>query len=422
MILRLDSRPTFCSTTITVATAALLGLGVVMVFSASASLTGPSIEENLLRNPAMRQAAYTFVAMIALLMVGLCPYESWRIRKGSLIQPSIFLMLITLGLLAVVLVPGIGEERNGARRWLSLGPVVMGLGFQPSEVAKLALTIFLAAFCCRRGEGIRKFWTGFLPAIIVLGSFVGLVGVEDFGTGVLLALVGGCILLGAGVKIWHLILASLPALGGLVYLIVMKPYRLQRLASFLNPEADPQGAGYHQIQSLLTIVSGGWWGRGLGAGIQKYGYLPEGRTDFIFSLICEEMGIVGGIAVLGLFAVLLWQGKRAMDSAETEFGRLLALGATLTIGLQAAMNVAVVTVSIPTKGIGLPLVSAGGTGVIFFSILVGLLVNVARARIPHTREDGRCGSSNTKPGTASPGFSDQYTPVLPLKSSNAEPV
>ncbi|MCG8406646.1 MAG: putative lipid II flippase FtsW [Phycisphaerales bacterium] len=392
-----------------------------MVFSASASLTAPAITERPLQNSSVRQAAYTFVAMVALLMVGLCPYESWRIRGKSLVQPSIFLLLLTIGLLAVVLVPGIGEERNGARRWLSLGPMAMGLGFQPSEVAKLALTVFLAAFCSHWGERMRRFWTGFLPAIVILGIVVGLVGVEDFGTGALLALVGGCVLLGAGARIWHLMLAALPAVGGLVYLIILKPYRLERLVSFLNPEADPQGAGYHQIQSLLTIVSGGWWGRGLGAGIQKYGYLPEGRTDFIFALICEELGIIGGGAVITLFGVLLWQGKRAMDSSTTEFGRLLALGASLTISLQAAMNVAVVTVSIPTKGISLPLVSAGGTGVIFFSILVGLLVNVARARTPATEGDGRCGLSNSRSGTASSEASSQETGVLPLMPSNVRP-
>ena len=160
----------------------------------------------------------------------------------------------------------------------------------------------------------------------------------------------------------------------------MKPYRLRRLTSFLNPDADPQGAGYHQLQSLVTIASGRWWGRGLGAGIQKYGYLPEGRTDFIFAVICEELGVVGGIFVLTLFGILVWQGKRAMQSATTEFGRLLALGVTLMIGFQSAMNIAVVTVSVPTKGIGLPLVSAGGTGVVLFATLIGILANIARRR------------------------------------------
>ncbi|MFQ5411824.1 MAG: FtsW/RodA/SpoVE family cell cycle protein [Phycisphaerae bacterium] len=382
MILPPNSRQTACSATITIAAAALLGLGVVMVFSAGASLDAPSITHDQLKNPSIRQAMFSSVALIALLMVGLCPYQSWRIRPRRLVQPVVVLMIFTIGLLALVLVPGIGQNHHGARRWLSLGPASLGLGFQPSEVAKLTIILFTAAVTAYLGRRIRRFWTGFLPFIGILGLCVGLVGVEDFGTAALLAVVCGCILLAAGAKIWHLLLASLPAVMGLVYLISLKPYRLQRLTSFLNPEADPQGAGYHQIQSLLTIASGGWWGRGLGAGIQKYGYLPEGRTDFIFAVICEELGTIGGIAVIALFGILLWQGRRAMLQAADPFGRLIALGAALMIGFQAAMNVAVVTVSVPTKGIGLPLISAGGTGVILYGILVGLMSNVARSHSP----------------------------------------
>ncbi len=385
---RLDSKPSSASTTITIVAAALMGLGVVMVFSASASLTAPPPTQNLLANPSFRQAMFTFAALVTMLMIGLCPYESWRLRSVdrsdssslSWFQPAIFLALITVALLAAVLVPGIGEERNGARRWLNLGPSALGLGFQPSELAKLSLVILLAAIAGHMGDRIRKFWTGLLPLILILGIVCGLVGIEDFGTAALLALVGACMLLGAGAKIWHMILVCMPGVAGLAYLVISKPYRVTRVLSFLDPYADPQGAGYHQVQSLITIASGDWWGRGLGAGIQKYGYLPESRSDFIFAVICEELGIIGGVAVLGLFAILLWNGRKAMLRATTEFGRLIALGATLTIGFQAAMNVAVVTVSVPTKGIGLPFVSAGGSGVILFSMLVGLLVNVARSR------------------------------------------
>lgn len=396
----LDSKPSSASTTITIVAAALMGLGVVMVFSASASLTAPPPTENLLANPSFRQAMFTFAALVTMLMIGLCPYDSWRLRSSpspleregqgegpttngsslSWYQPTVFLALITVALLAAVLVPGIGEERNGARRWINLGPSALGLGFQPSELAKLSLVVLLAAVAGRMGEHIRRFWTGLLPLILMLGIVAGLVGIEDFGTAALLALVGGCMLLGAGAKIWHLIIVCLPGLAGLVYLITARQYRMTRLLAFLDPFADAQGTGYHQVQSLITIASGDWWGRGLGAGIQKYGYLPESRSDFIFAVICEELGIIGGVAVLGLFAILLWNGRIAMLRASSEFGRLIALGATLTIGFQAAMNVAVVTVSVPTKGIGLPFVSAGGSGVILFAALVGLLVNVARNR------------------------------------------
>ena len=155
---------------------------------------------------------------------------------------------------------------------------------------------------------------------------------------------------------------------------------MRRLAAFVDPFADPAGSGYHAIQSMAAVAGGGGFGRGLGFGLQKFGYLPEDQTDFIFAIICEELGLVGGLAVLGLFAVLIWSGRKAMNSADTEFGRLIALGVTLTFGFQAAINVAVVTVSVPTKGIGLPLVSAGGTGVILYGLLLGLLINVARRR------------------------------------------
>lgn len=362
-----------------ITTAALMGLGVVMVFSAGESLGAGPFARGVLASPELRQAAFSGTALLALLVVSILPSRIWAIRRGKWLQPVVFLALLALALLVLVLIPGIGEKRNGARRWLNIGPDSLGLGFQPSEIAKLAMTLFLAAWCARIGPRIRRFWTGLLPTLVVVGLFVGLVGIEDFGTAALLALVGTCVILGAGARLWHILLMGMPAVIGLVYLVIQRPNRVQRLLTFMNPEADPQGAGYQPVQSLLTIASGGWWGRGLGAGVQKYGYLPEGRTDFIFSVICEELGIIGGIAVIGLFAVLLWQGRKATSRAPTDFARLLALGVTLMVGFQAAINIAVVTVSVPTKGISLPLVSAGGTGVIFFAILIGLLANVARA-------------------------------------------
>ncbi|HRW51905.1 MAG TPA: putative peptidoglycan glycosyltransferase FtsW [Phycisphaerae bacterium] len=379
MKLRLDTQSTPCSMAVIITTAALMCLGVVMVFSAGETLGEGPFDRGILASPELRQAAFSAIALVTLLIVSVIPTRIWAIRRGKWFQPVVFLALLALTLLVLVLIPGIGEKRNGARRWLSVGPDAFGLGFQPSEVAKAAMTLFLAAWCAWIGPRIRKFWTGLLPTLMIVGLFVGLVGIEDFGTAALLALVGACVVLGAGARIWHLAMMSLPGVIGIVYLITQRTNRMQRLLTFLNPEADPQGFGYQPIQSLLTIASGGWWGRGLGAGVQKYGYLPEGRTDFIFSVICEELGIIGGIAVIGLFAVLLWQGRKATSGAPSDFGRLLGLGVTLMVGFQAAINIAVVTVSVPTKGISLPLVSAGGTGVIFFAILIGLLANVARA-------------------------------------------
>ena len=250
---QIGSMPTSHSRAIAIITSALLGIGVVMVFSASASLTSPPLTQDLLRNSSVRQALFTLVGLIALLMVGLCPYESWRWRPRRLVQPPTVLLVIAVGLLVAVLL--FGEERNGAKRWLSLGPASSGLSFQPSEVAKLAVVLFLAAYCSHLGDRLRRFWFGLLPAVVSLGVVAGLVGKEDLGTGALLLAVGGCILLAAGARWWHLAFFSVPALAGLVYLIKVEPYRVQRIMSFLNPESDPQNTGYHQIQSLITIAS-----------------------------------------------------------------------------------------------------------------------------------------------------------------------
>jgi len=407
-----ESRPSVCSTTISLVAAALLALGVVMVFSAGASLSAPPITENPLKNPAVRQAGFTLVALIAMLTIGLIPYHFWRIRKQAWFQPSIVLTLATLALLVAVLIPGIGERRNGALRWLSIGPSSLGLGFQPSELGKLAVVVFTAAMCARLKGRLEHFWTGLLPVLVFLAVVAGLVGKEDFGTAALLLAVGGGMLVASRARLWHLVLCALPAIPAVAYMALSKSYRVERLMSFLHPENDPGGKGYHQIQSLITIVSGGWWGRGIGGGIQKYGYLPEARSDFIFAVICEELGVVGGSLVIALFVTLIWQGRRAMLAAPTEFGRLLALGATLTLGLQAAMNIAVVTVSVPTKGIALPLVSAGGTGVIILSALVGMLINVARWRPePVTSGHAIRPTSPPEPGDSMP---HSPSPDLPL--------
>lgn len=378
--MRVLSQPSRASTTITVVAAALLCMGIVMVFSATATLGDEPLFADPLRNPAIRQASFTLIAMLGLLIGGAIPYTFWRVRPGSWWQPAILLLLIAIGFCAMVLVPGIGTLRNGARRWLSIGPSSWGLGFQPSELAKVAIVVFTAAYAAHCGERIRKFWRGLLPGLLLVGLVVALVGKEDFGTAALLGAVGVGVLMAAGARIWQLVLCAAPGVAGMVYLIVAEPYRMERLLAFRDIWADPRGRGYHQVQSLLTIASGDLWGVGLGAGIQKYGYLPEARSDFIFAVVCEELGLVGGAALIALFIVLIWQARRAMLEAVDDLGRLLVVGVAATIGLQAALNIAVVTVSVPTKGISLPLVSAGGSGVVFLATMIGILANVARRR------------------------------------------
>ncbi len=373
----------FTPTFLLAITATLMGLGVVMVFSSSATLDRPLIGWPPWQSGAVRQLVFVVLGFAVAVVASMLPYQWWRIRgrqdRRRWFQPGLVLILAALALLALVLHPSVGQLRNGARRWLSVGPAGMGMTFQPSELAKLAMVMFVAGWYGRRGVDPGRFWRGLLPPAIVVAACAGLVGVEDFGTAALLLVVGAVLLLAAGSRLWHLLLLAMLAAGAMTYLLVSKPYRLERITGFLHVWEDPGGKGYHAVQSLCSIAAGGWWGSGLGAGLQKYGFLPEARTDFIFGIICEELGIAGGLSVVCLFMLFVWQGRKAAVSAPDAFGRLMALGVTMTIGLQAAMNIAVVTVSVPTKGIALPFVSAGGSGAVFLGAGIGLLASVSRA-------------------------------------------
>jgi len=363
--------------------ATLMGLGVVLVFSASATLDEPLITRPLWRCGPVRQLAFVGAGFVAALVASMLPYRWWRIRGRvdghRWFQPNVLLFVLTIALLVLVLIPGIGIERNASRRWLGVGASGLGLTFQPSELAKLSLVLFLAGWYGRRGVQAGRFGRGLFVPSMAIAVCAGLVGLEDFGTAALLMVVGGLLLLAAGSRLWHLMLLTLPAASAMGYLLISRPYRVARLTGFLHIWDDPGGKGYQAVQSLCSIGTGGWWGTGLGAGLQKYGYLPEARTDFIFGILCEELGIAGGLVVIGLFVMFVWQGRKSASAAPDMFGRLLGLGVTLTVGLQAAMNIAVATVSVPTKGIALPLVSAGGSGLLFLGASIGLLASVARA-------------------------------------------
>lgn len=374
--------------------AALILLGVLGVFSATAGLDRPLLPDNLFKSIAVRQAVFGAFGILAMWLTYAIGHSwlRWRgaavsaNRQDSLVraieparlQPSALLLGFGTLCLLIVLLPGIGAERHGARRWVQFGPAQYGLGFQPSELAKFIVIIFLAAWLAHRRAVMAQFRRGILPAALLLGALAILIVVEDLGTAALIALVGGMMVIAAGARWWHALLLALPGLTLFGAMVYAKPYRIKRILSFTDIWSDPLGEGYHPIQSLVAIASGGWEGAGLGAGLQKYGYLPEARTDFIFAIICEEMGIIGGLAVVALFVCLVLVGWRIMVHAGDAFGKLLALGITLMIGFQAAMNIAVVTVSVPTKGISLPLISAGGSGVVLYSIALGLLASVAK--------------------------------------------
>lgn len=298
-------------------------------------------------------------------------------RPGLAFQPSVVLLLVVVVLLACVWVPGVGVESHGKHRWVAFGAV----RFQPSEVAKIALVVFLAALLCRRNTASQHRIPDLTIPMLAIAVVCAMVGREDFGTAVLLAVVGGLMLMVRGCPLSTTAAWTIPAVGAFIYMIVSQPYRIERLLGFLRIWEDPHGVGYHPMQSLAAIASGGWAGRGLGAGLAKYGYLPESGSDFVFSIICEEIGFFGGVVVILFFVVLVVLGMRTMMLAPSEdggFAKLFAFGVTVTIALQGLMNIAVVTAVAPTKGIALPLVSAGGSGLLCFSVAIGLLAGVPR--------------------------------------------
>jgi cell division protein FtsW len=296
------------------------------------------------------------------------------LNMGDWRAPALWLLVFAIGLLMVVHVPTVGHEVNGARRWIKFGD----FSFQPSEVAKWTLILALAWHCARHAGSMRSLRSGFLPPMLLILLVCGLIATEDLGTAVLVAMVGVAMLIAAGARIWHAALLIPVCVAGIAAAIVTSPYRIDRLRAFLNPYDDAQGIGYHILQSLSAVNGGGIAGRGLGNSVQKFGYLPEDTTDFIFSIICEEVGIIGPVVVVALYCVLLGCLLAVVRRAVRPFDRLVAIGVMLNIGLQAAMNMMVVTGLAPTKGIALPLVSSGGTGWILTAFFVGLAASIDR--------------------------------------------
>jgi cell division protein FtsW len=284
-------------------------------------------------------------------------------------------LIVALLALALVLIPGIGVVRNGARRWMQLGP----LAFQPSEIAKFAVVLYLAHSLAKKGPRVQEFVLGIVAHCAVVGVVAGLCLLEpDFGTAVICAGVLVSSLFVAGVRPAHLALLGTAALAGLAYELMHASYRVHRIWAFLAPDQDPRGIGFQLAQSFIAFGSGGSWGIGLGESRQKMFYLPAAHTDFIFSVIGEELGLVGALLVLGLFAFVGYRGFRIALRHPDPFASLLAFGTTLLIVLQAAINVAVVLGCLPTKGLALPFVSYGGSAILAALAETGVLLALAR--------------------------------------------
>lgn len=353
----------------------LLGVAVVMVYSAGMTIGSEplTVEKILLGRPVI----YALLAVLVMFIVSFVDLRRVFEQRG-VTNPVAWVLLASIVLCVVVLVPGIGREVNGAYRWLNIGPRSWNLSFQPSELAKWAMVLAIAWWGARRAGAMRNLWHGLLPALVVLGLVCGLIVTQDLGTAVLIGLVAFLVLLAAGARWWQLGMWVVPAGAVLAYEVINEPYRMRRITSFLTPWEDAGGAGYHLIHSLKTIQEGGLAGRGLGNSVMKFGYLPEDTTDFIFAVICAELGVAGACLVVSLYGGLMICGLAVIREHRHAFGRLLGLGVLLTVGLQALMNLAVVTGLVPTKGIALPLLSNGGTGWIMTAGAIGMLVGLDR--------------------------------------------
>lgn len=347
------------------ATIGLALFGVVMVYSASAVIAQQ--ENHSQFHYVIKQTVWTSIGFLAMFAAMRVDYQ--RLNQRWLVYG--LLIVTSLLLLAVFGFPPV----NGARRWIKL----RGFSMQPSEIAKLALALFLARFLEKRAGDETSFWRTFLPCFFVLGVLAGLVAKEpDLGTALMLAIICFAICFAAGMRPSHLVYAVVPALLYVGKMLIFTPFRMKRLYAFIDPWADAQGTGYQVVQSLIAVGSGGSHGLGFAQGRQKLLFLPFAHSDFIFAVVGEELGLVGALIVVFVFAVFLWRGMRAALRAPDRFGMFLGLGIVIGIVAQALLNISVVIALVPTKGIPLPFISYGGSSIVPTLAGVGILLNISQ--------------------------------------------
>ena len=345
----------------------LICIGLVMVASASIGIADQQNQDPFFY--AKRQFLRILLSLALMWFACKIPLEIWK--KNGMI-----LMLGSIILLAFVLIPGVGHTVNGSTRWLNFGLFT----FQVSEIAKLFLIIYLSGYLIRRSEEVQTNTMAFIKPMLILAVASGLLVMEpDFGAATVLLSTGLGLLFLGGVRFGQFILFVAGTLGIMGLLAVSSPYRLARITSFLDPWADPFNSGFQLTQSLIAIGSGGWFGTGLGGSIQKLFYLPEAHTDFMFAIFAEEMGFVGQVMLIGLFAIFAWRcfgiAKIALQKQQA-FGAYLAYGVGLLITLQAVINIGVNMGALPTKGLTLPFISYGGNSILSMSFAVGLVLRV----------------------------------------------
>lgn len=346
--------------------ALLLGIGIVMVYTSSTAIAEADFGNRYYF--LVRQAIWVAIGLGS--MAVFASINPWFWQRHSRTA-----LLVAIVLLILVVIPGVGISRLGARRWLGYGQ----LAFQPSEVTKFAFIMWLSTYLARNARDVQNFVRGLLPPLLALGLLFGLIMLEpDLGTSLTLAGTGGLMLFAAGARLSHLAGLAVVGVAGIFALAKIDEERWSRITTFLNPWADPTDSGYQIIQALLAFGSGGLFGVGLGQSRQKYFYLPERHTDMIYAVLGEELGFIGAVLVLLLFFAFAWRGYRISIQAPDRFTSLLAAGVTSLITLQAALNIAVVTASVPSTGIPLPFLSYGGTSLLITLSGVGILLGVSR--------------------------------------------
>lgn len=345
-------------------TVLLVFFGFLMVFSAT---TMESLQSGDPTYYLKKQFLYVLIGFAFLFLGFKIDYSMYRKYSAAVLGAAFVLLLL-------VFVPFLGRSAGGAARWIDLG----FFSFQPSEVVKIALILYLADALTRKGDTIRSFWKGIFPLLCVVGFFCALImGQPDLGTVILIFMTSVLMMFLAGARPSHLLALVPPAVFGVLALSFVSPYRWRRIVAFLDPWKDPLGTGFHIIQSMIAIGSGGFFGFGAGNSRQKFLYLPEQYTDFIFSIVCEELGFVGAVLLIVLFIFFIARAIRVCRSAPDGFSRLISGGLTGYIGLQALINMGVATGSLPTTGIPLPFISYGGTSLVITLFAVGIILNIS---------------------------------------------
>jgi cell division protein FtsW len=345
----------------------LLSLGLVMVFSASAPTAYSKYND--IYKIVKKQLVFALIGIVA--MIVMSNYDYHKFGKKTVLA----LMGGSVILLILVLIPGIGYKANGARRWI----YIAGIPFQPSEMAKLALILFLSYFLAKRKRPMDSFFKDLLPYLLAVGVIVGLLMLEPhLSATIIMISIAVIVLFVGGAKTRHFAILGVPVVAALIVVINFTDYMTKRINSWLDPWSDSMGTGWQTIQSLYAIGSGGLFGKGLGQSMQKQLYIPEPYNDYIFSILAEELGYVGVAAVLLLFGIFIWRGIKIALNAPDTFGSLIAVGITALFAVQSLFNIAVVTNTVPPTGVSLPFFSSGGSSLLLFMVEVGILLNVSK--------------------------------------------